>query len=181
MRDRICDLQAQLSGLDMEKVLRSADPQAEALARLTGSSPTGVRTALALLVAVLIELGSGLGLWLATSGAPAVKQTKRPEKLNAGEEKAVPETRDDSDAGASAEAWAEVRVERHLNGQLTAQELRADYQRWCTARGAEPISSNAFGRQLSEIGIQRKRTGGRTLYVGVGLVEPNRPSLRVVG
>ncbi len=180
MRNRIRELQAQLSGLDMEKVIRSADPQAEALARLTGSSPTDVRTALALLVAVLIELGSGLGLWLATSGAPAVQQTKRPEDSNTGREKAVPDVGDISVADASVKDWAHARIQHRLNGQLTAQELRADYQRWCEARGAEPISSNAFGRQLSENGFQRKRTGGRTFYVGVGLVQMSRPSLRVV-
>ena len=62
-------LAVKLSGFDLAAVMRSSDPQSEALARFTGFSPSAIRDALAILVAALIELGSGLGLWVATAGA----------------------------------------------------------------------------------------------------------------
>jgi hypothetical protein len=61
-------LSTKLSGVNLAAVLRSTDPQSEALARFTGFSPQSIRDALAVFVAVLIELGSGLGLWAATAG-----------------------------------------------------------------------------------------------------------------
>jgi hypothetical protein len=58
-----------LSGFGLAAVMRSSDPQSEALGRFTGFSAQSVRDALAVLVAALIELGSGLGLWVAAGGA----------------------------------------------------------------------------------------------------------------
>ena len=62
-------LTVKLSGFDLAAVMRSSDPQSEALSRFTGFSSSAIRDALAVLVAALIELGSGLGLWVATAGA----------------------------------------------------------------------------------------------------------------
>jgi hypothetical protein len=61
-------LAVKLSGFDLAAVMRSSDPQSEALSRFTGFSSSAIRDALAVLVALLIELGSGLGLWVATAG-----------------------------------------------------------------------------------------------------------------
>jgi len=55
--------------------MRSSDPQSEALSRFTGFSSSAIRDALAVLVALLIELGSGLGLWVATAGTRAARPT----------------------------------------------------------------------------------------------------------
>ena len=69
-------LAVKLSGFDLAAVMRSSDPQSEALARFTGFSPSAIRDALAVFVALLIELGSGLGLWVATAGARAARPTQ---------------------------------------------------------------------------------------------------------
>ena len=58
--------------------MRVVDPQAQALAKLVSPvgdvDPDTVRTGLAVLIALLIELGSGLGPWLAAPSA--ARQTK---------------------------------------------------------------------------------------------------------
>jgi hypothetical protein len=72
-------LAVKLSGFDLAAVMRSGDPQSEALARFTGFSSQSIRDALAVLVAALIELGSGLGLWVATAGTKATRPTPAPE------------------------------------------------------------------------------------------------------
>jgi hypothetical protein len=66
-------LAVKLSGFDLAAVMRSSDPQSEALSRFTGFSSSAIRDALAVLVALLIELGSGLGLWVATAGGGAAR------------------------------------------------------------------------------------------------------------
>jgi hypothetical protein len=53
-----------LSLVDIGAANRDADPQSVALARLTGQSEDGARTALHALIAVLLELGSGMGLYV---------------------------------------------------------------------------------------------------------------------
>jgi hypothetical protein len=50
--------------------MRSSDPQSEALSRFTGFSSSAIRDALVVLVALLIELGSGLGLWGSSQNLP---------------------------------------------------------------------------------------------------------------
>jgi hypothetical protein len=65
--------------------LKSVDPQAEALAKISSLSPDTVRTSLAVLIAALIELGSGLGFWLLVpTDAP-----KNEEPAKAGERQPV--------------------------------------------------------------------------------------------
>ena len=67
----------------------------------------------------------------------------------------------------------EVRAKRQTCAAITA-EIASEHV-------AEPVSDNAFGRQLSELGLQRRRTGDRTLYLGIELTTASPPSLQVVG
>ena len=69
---------AKLDGFNLATVMKSSDPQSEALARFTGFSSQSIRDGLAILVALLIELGSGLGLWVATSG---IRRAGAPRQL----------------------------------------------------------------------------------------------------
>lgn len=56
--------------------LVTADPQAEVLAQLSGVDTSSIQTAMALFVAILIELGSTLGLYVALNHTPAKSATK---------------------------------------------------------------------------------------------------------
>jgi hypothetical protein len=62
-------LARKLEGMDLAAALRSTDAQAESLSRLTGISAASIKDGLAIMVALLIELGSGLGLWVTTARA----------------------------------------------------------------------------------------------------------------
>jgi len=62
-------LATKLEGIDVAAALKSTDAQAESLSRLTGISAASIKDGLAIMVALLIELGSGLGLWVTTAGA----------------------------------------------------------------------------------------------------------------
>ncbi len=67
-----------LAGMNIADALRSSDPQAQALARFTGLQPETIRDALAVLVALLVELGSGFGLFAVSGHAAGAAQPEAP-------------------------------------------------------------------------------------------------------
>ena len=85
LRAEIDKARGKLATMDVAAAMRAVDPQAEALARLLSAaigpvSPETVRTGLAVLVALLVELGSGLGPWLVS---PIVGPQRQPEPREA--------------------------------------------------------------------------------------------------
>lgn len=60
-----------------------ADPQVSLFAKLSGNDKSAVRTALVLFIACLLELGSGLGLWIATGHSEIFGRAKRAKKTEA--------------------------------------------------------------------------------------------------
>jgi hypothetical protein len=65
LETRISDIGAKLARAAGGTVMAEADPQASVLAKVTGVELETVQTGLALLVALLIEIGSGFGMYVA--------------------------------------------------------------------------------------------------------------------
>jgi hypothetical protein len=65
LETRIAEIGARLAKTAGGTVLAEADPQASVLARLSGLNVEMVQTALTLFVALLIEIGSGFGMYVA--------------------------------------------------------------------------------------------------------------------
>ncbi|HEY4112877.1 MAG TPA: phage/plasmid primase, P4 family [Rhizomicrobium sp.] len=53
--------------------------------------------------------------------------------------------------------------------EVSAKDLRAAYVDWCKEEGLDPLAGKTFGSKLTGRGIQRRKTGGNTVYVGVWL------------
>jgi hypothetical protein len=62
---RIAEISAKLAKVTGGTVMAEADPQASVLARMTGMDVASVQTALTIFVALLIEIGSGFGMYVA--------------------------------------------------------------------------------------------------------------------
>ena len=60
-------------------------------------------------------------------------------------------------------------VDRTAAPRTTASELYRRYTAWAEDSSAEPISQKAFGTALTERGFERRKVGGRRVYVGVQL------------
>ena len=75
-------LTAKINGLDLTAIMKAADPQSEALSRLTGWPASRIRDGLAVLIALLIELGSGFGLFAVTAGGTSKPAAGRLEKAS---------------------------------------------------------------------------------------------------
>ena len=65
LESRIAEIGTKLAAVTGGTVMSEADPQASVLAKLTGLDISTVQTALTLFVALLIEIGSGFGMYVA--------------------------------------------------------------------------------------------------------------------
>jgi hypothetical protein len=107
LRTKDDGISIKLEGMDVAAALKSTDAQADSLSRLTGFSAASIKDGLAIMVAVLIELGSGLGLWVTTAGA-GHGQAKQAPADGKGPE------RGNGRPGASCDSCADSRLRRGI-------------------------------------------------------------------
>ncbi len=67
LSDRISELSAKLSTASGATVMSEADPQAAVLSKLTGINIDTIQIAMTVFIALLLEVGSGLGMYIAFS------------------------------------------------------------------------------------------------------------------
>lgn len=170
--------------------LAGGDPQAEMLAGLMGLDVNSVQTGMALLLAVLLEIGSGLGMYVAFSqwrlydmAAPAVPAAAtEPSVVVAAvktpKAKAKPRVSANDNKRAPKLVAPETDVERFRKesvataegSSLTATELYEDYCSWCEDQQKEPLALPTFGREFGELnGIKKAKIAGRVRYIGIKL------------
>jgi hypothetical protein len=177
LQGRLDDVSLSLSKMNTANALKSVDPQAEALAKITGFSPDAVRTGLALLIAALIELSSGLGFWLLMPAeAHRKEEATKPDKSKRSPKKKLevalvtttpaPEPEPET---CVVEKWAGETVIRRKDTFLLASELRASFESWCHDNGLTPVNPTTFGRRMTALSFKRKKVGGSMRYEGVAL------------
>ncbi|MBT3071443.1 hypothetical protein KKP04_11265 [Rhodomicrobium sp. Az07] len=139
------------------------DPQAAAISKLGGwfdrtFRSDDVQLGLALLLALLVEAGSGLGLYLVTTpwrdaALPAPKESTMPPKLPVMPVKRLGEV----------DAFMLARLHPATDGVLTAPMLYEAYLGWCREGGLAPFTVpafiTAFHAIADELGIERGSVG----------------------
>ncbi len=53
--------------------------------------------------------------------------------------------------------------------ETSAKRLREIYKAWCEEEGLDPLNTRIFGSKLTGRGIERRKTGGNTVYVGLAI------------
>ncbi len=185
LSERLAQLKSDRRALDLRKVVTVADPQAAALANLTGWKQESIRGALAVLIAVLIELGSSFGLLLATAGTnrtvtkiSTVKTSDRmPLAVTCTAVKTEPEA--PQVEGNEVIDWANARLRRKIGNRVQAADLYSDYQAWMADREAECLALPQFARTLTAAGLPRERIGGKGWLVDYEISD-HRSLLRLV-
>jgi len=158
---KIEDLRAQAWGLREAGGKREPEPQVELLARLFGLERDPVRLALILLIAGLVELGAGLGLYLSMSGTSVIRQAPTQQRL--ARQRKNRSARSDANGPEVGEiadfVWDCLEPAASAGCILTEDELWAGYQRWCTANRYRFLSRRAFVSAFqslaTEIGMER--------------------------
>ncbi len=67
LETRIAEVQTQLGKVDSSKAMTEADPQAAVIAKITGFDVDKIQLAMTLFIALLLEIGSGFGMYIAFS------------------------------------------------------------------------------------------------------------------
>lgn len=159
LTDKVATLRGELAKQGSAGVATSEDPQAEALKRITDllSGSAGVEDiglGLAVLLALFVELGSGLGLYVATT----------PWRSGAGEGIARQGWRTTEPAGSDkpmsdkskrklgeVESYVLDRLEPHEDGEVPLPDVFDDYVVWCRWRGYVPYARKEFARQFGAV------------------------------
>lgn len=159
-RKRLSEVQTALSKLDSS--VQSADAQLDVIDRVfrwfdAPVQQADIRTGLLLSLGLLLELGSGLGLYTVTT----------PWRHREGDE--IPRMTTLGDVAV----WADERLQPVRGGRLTANQVFSDYEQWCRARNYVSLREGVFVDQLmtlaSEIGIPMAQSGSNLEFQDVGL------------
>jgi len=197
---RIADIQAKLAKSEGATVMSEADPQAAVLAKLAGIfAPSikieDVQTALTVFIALLLEVGSAFGMYIAfsqwrlyESHAPAAPRmapvSTAAAAVAAPKAVAIAKPRsgaNDNNNKSSApaprliapendvERFYKERIESQDGSTVGATEMFEDYCNWCEQLGKEPLAHPNFGREFQELGVQKAKVAGRIRYIGIAL------------
>lgn len=179
----------------------AGDPQLKALKELTGADIGSVRLMLIVLLAVLMELGSGLGLFIATGAwrsavprdtvpgvavAPAVSpEAFRPVPVAeiAGAAGVVePVNEPESGEGGVAlpgnpAKFATACLEVAPDEEALLHDIHLSYRVWCHIHGFEPVQEQAFQNLfvplVREVGVELAPRGGDTALLDIAVVFPD--------
>ena len=194
---RISDLENKLADSKGTTVMSEADPQAAVLAKLAGILAPAIKiedvqTALTVFIALLLEIGSAFGMYIAFSQwrlydrhaptAPRIAPVSTAAAVVAAQKAvAIAKPRSGANDNRSApaarliapetdvERFYKERIETHDGSSLTATSLYEDYCAWCEEQQKEPLALPTFGREFGELGVQKARIAGRVRYIGIAL------------
>jgi hypothetical protein len=169
LRNDDSKIAVKLSGMNIAEALKSADAQSEALARFTGLAPSTIRDALAVLVAALVELGSGFGLFAVSGGAARAEPVSCGQGDSAKQRPASGKRR--VRKGDPVKAFLKAETLGKAGAEIAAGILHDRYEEFCKSEGETALSPTAFGRRMSELKYIRNKRGGIARYAGLALKE----------
>lgn len=141
-------LSAQIGSLQSEAVKlrengagQDSDPQVSLLSRITGREPDSVRLALVIAVALLVEIGASLGLFLASGHGVRQPQASAKE----------PQTQPEAQSAGSIEDFCLEALVAAPRRAMTMDRLLAGYQAWCARQGLASLDDADFAAAFAEI------------------------------
>ena len=111
-----------------------------------------------ILAKVMVEL-PGIACWVVAGAAPLIAR-KRYAEL-AASDAVLDEWRCDSNSVAM---FASERLDKDADGRLPSTDLYRAYVAWCLESGFKPVNTTNFGKRLTSVGYEKRKTGGIMLY-----------------
>lgn len=184
VKDRLATIDRKISDLEARGAGREADHQVAVLAMLLNKERDTIRNGLVVAVAILVELGSGLGLWLALghsdqrgarsgadprTGALGVQSASSAFIEKNPQARLLPAPPLMCPTGAVID-FAVERVQRSQSGGATLFGIFRGYEIWCRDRGLQAMARADFDREFVVMaeswGIPRD--GDRYVCVRIG-------------
>ncbi len=172
LSDRLNEVDRQLAGISLTTVLSATDPATRAFSKLSGLPQQHVRAFMALLIGIIIEFGGSLGGWILTSGRHREATVQTVQEPSKAETLPLPETDN------LVATWSEAYLVRRRGCHIPAGDLYKMFLAWCRAHGEDPLNQTAFGREMGDLGFEKKKSG-RIHYQDLALVS-DKPDLRLV-
>ena len=175
------------------------DPQAAVLSKLATALGMTIKvedmqTALTVFIALLLEVGSSFGMFVAFSSwrlydqaapsvptmvpavaapavtAVAVTPAAAPKTFGiANDNKSAAPVQRLVAPETDVERFYKERIETAEGSSLTATALYEEYCAWCEEQDKEPLALPTFGREFGESGVQKAKIAGRVRYIGIAL------------
>lgn len=160
----IARLQSQADALRSSGAGQESDPQVALLSRIIGTEREPVRLALTVLIAILVEIGASLGLFLA-SGHGAAKQMPVSEPAEAGQ---LPQPEAAPRMVGDIEDFVLQALVPMPGTSLSLAELQAAYSGWCAASDFEALPAETFAERFAALAKAVGVPSGKTGYSGIG-------------
>lgn len=157
-------LQSQADSLRATGAGQESDPQVALLSRIFGAEREPVRLALTVLIAILVEIGASLGLFLA-SGHGAAKQIPVSEPEEPGP---LPPSEAAPRMVGDIEDFVLEALVPMPGTSLSLSELQAAYADWCAASDLEPLPAQTFAERFAALAKVVGVPSGRNGYSGIG-------------
>lgn len=150
LSEKIAVLKQEASRLHDAGAGQITDPQVSLLSRIVGLGKEPVRLALTIAVALLVEIGASLGLFLASGHKDAKPKPAPPAPgLPTG----------------SVEDFCLEALVASRTAMLAPHDLHRGYRQWCAGSGGTALSADAFESMFAELaataGIPRTQGGWR--------------------
>ena len=159
-----------------------ADPQSAMLSRLTALSEAQIRDIIAILIALLLEVGSTLGLTLLVlagrinpAQAATIPIEHAPTEISSAPSPVEPHilVRISETPTDTVTRWAFSRLDVLNAGRIQAEHAYRDFAKWCEGERIRACTLQMFGRRFTEViagmGGRKVKVNGRAYYLGVTL------------
>lgn len=166
----IARLQLQVEAKRAAGAGQDSDPQVALLSRIFGAEREPVRLALTVLIAIMVEIGASLGLFLA-SGHGAAKQMPVSEPEIAGQ---LPEPEAAPRIVGDIEDFVLQALVPMQGTSLSLFELQAAYADWCAASDFEALPAQTLTERFAALAKAVGVPSGKTGYSGIGLQSRQR-------
>lgn len=151
----------------------NVDPQVQILKDISGLAKNKVEMSLIIILSLLVEFGSGLGLFVTFGHGQIPSRRKPPSKrdrlFSQIDKITTPQPLLLEHSVAKYDDWALTCLLRDPSAQTSLNDLYHSYSKWCDMQqNLEKMTLTAFGRWLSEIGLcETQRIQGRVYYNGI--------------
>lgn len=158
---QIAALQSESSALKANDAGQDSDPQVALLSRISGLGEEPVRLGLIVAVAVLVEIGASLGLFLASGHRITSASSERAA--------AQPRSAFVATPTGSVEDFCLEALAASPHSTLPMDHLLAEYQAWCGRKGQAALDPASFIMAFAAIADAIGLRGGPAGYRGIAL------------
>jgi hypothetical protein len=174
------EVRGRLGEMNGKAAANNADPQASIIATISGADIKQVQLGLTILVTLLVELGSSMGLYVSTSTwriqemrrKPVAEPVKVVEITQPAAPMPMPQPQPAQLAlpRSDIELYFKDRIRQDDGASVTALALYDNYCEWCETTQRQPVGLPIFSRQLTDLGVQKAKIAGKIRYIGIRLL-----------